>query len=171
MALDATVGGASADTYATLVEYSAYADAMGLTLSGDTTSQEANLRRARAYLDRAYVWAGYLVSSTQALAWPRVIDYLVEGYSVPVDDIPQDIKDAQCEMAYLIQEGADPFATLTAGAVTGERKKVDVIETQTTYSDSTARSRPSYPAVDQLVGFYVTGKAGARSGSIGLVRA
>lgn len=169
MALDATVGGPSADTYVTEAEYRAYASAYGWTLSGDI---EVHLRRARAYLDRAFDYLGAKASSGQALAWPRLVgDILVDGYSVASDALPQAIKDAQCEMAYLIQGGADPFATITGGAVSRKREKVDVIDGDTTYVAGTARDRAAYPAVDQLVAPYATGKAGQRSLSYPLVRA
>lgn len=171
MAIDATVGGSASDSYVEVADYAAYANSMGWTLTGDTDAQEANLRRARAYLDRGYAWVGVKATNTQALAWPRLTGHYVDGYIVPSDAIPQAIKDAQCEMAYLIQGGVDPFEAITGGAVTQKREKVDVIEESTTYSEGSARDRTAYPAVDQLVGPYSTGKAGMRSGSIGLARA
>jgi hypothetical protein len=171
MALDVTVGGASADSYASLAEYEAYAAAMGLTLTGDDTSKEANLRRARLYLDRSYVWAGYRVTDTQALQWPRYVEGLVDGYPIPSDAIPQAIKGAQCEMAYLIQGGADPFAAITTGAVQSESVGVDTIRRSKMFASGTERDRAAYPAVDQLVRPYITAKAGQRTGSIPLARA
>lgn len=171
MALTETPKSASADTYATQAEYEAYATAMGLTLTATTdAAKEGNLRRARLYLDRAYVWHGTPTTSTQALAWPRSMSVLVDGYSVDVDTVPQRIKDAQCELAYLIDGGEDPFSTLEGGAVKRKREKVDVLEDETEYADGTGRDRSAYRAVDQLVAPYAQHKAGG-SGSIGLVRA
>lgn len=112
MALDTTIGGASSDSYATLAEYQAYGAAMGWTLSGDDSTDEQHLRRAALYIDRNYSFPGYQQYQTQALAWPRITSLYVDGWPVDPDIIPQDIKDAQCELAYLIKGGLDPFATL-----------------------------------------------------------
>lgn len=170
MTLDTTIGGATADSYASLAEYVAYAASYGLTTTGDDAAKEVALRRARAYLDGGYKWSGVKVTVTQALAWPRVFDYLVDGFQVLSSEIPQDIKSAQCEMAAIIQGGADPFQAITAGAVVSLKEKIDVLEVDTKYKDSSARDRAAYPAVDQLVAPYVTGKAGQVFGSIGLAR-
>ena len=170
MALDVTPGGASSDSYVTLSEYLAYADLYGWVLHGAADKKEADLRRARAYLDRSYNWAGYRVSVEQALEFPRYVGRNVRGFSVPSDIVPKDIKDAQCEMAYLIQGGADPFATITNGAVAARREKVDVLEISESYSASTSRDRPAYLSVDHIVAPYVDGKVGQMTGSISLAR-
>lgn len=164
MAIDATVGGAASDSYVTTAEFDTYAAEMGWSV----TVTEASLRRARMYLDRAYTWLGQRASSTQALQWPRYIGGYVEGYPVASDAIPKAIMDAQCEMAYLILSGTDPFATITGGAVTSERKKVDVIETAVTYD--APRDRAAYAAVDALVAPYATGKVGQANLSMPLTR-
>lgn len=168
MALVTTVGGASSDSYATLAEYQAFAAAYGYTLSGTDAADEVNLRKAVRYLDQAYIWKGYRVTSTQALEWPRYVTEYVDNYAVPSDAIPQKIKDAQMEMAFLIQGGAAPLATLTGGAIVRKREKVDVIEEETEYS--APRERDAYPVVDGLVGRYADRKAGVASGSIALMR-
>jgi len=164
--LTATVGGASSDSYVTEVEYLDYALKRGWTVS---TGQEANLRTAALYLDNSYRWKGQRVTSTQALDWPRVMVEYVDGFPVSSETIPQAIKDAQCEMAYLLQGGADPFATLTGGGIGRKREKVDVIERDITYT--APRERPAYPVVDGLVADYANGKAGQVGGSIPLLRA
>lgn len=166
MTIDATVGGAASDSYVTTAEFDAYATAMGWT----ATITEAALRRARLYLDRVYTWRGIKATDAQALQWPRYVEGYVDGYPVASDIVPQAIKDAQCELAFLALS-EDLFATITAGAVTSERKKVDVIEKQTTYAEGSARDRAGYPSVDALLGPYIMGKAGSRSGSIPLARA
>lgn len=165
--LDATLGGASADSYVTEVEYLDYALKRGWTV---TTGAEADLRAARLYLDNAYNWKGYKATDAQALRWPRVVGGYVDSYAVPSDAIPQPIKDAQCEMAYLIQGGATPYATIDSGAVISKRERVDVIEEATTYAAGTSRDRDAYPVVDQLVSEYAVSKAGS-SGSMMLRRA
>lgn len=171
MSLDTTIGGAAADSYQTLEAFQAYADAMGWALTATDSEKEAALRRARVYLDRSYAWLGTRATETQALVWPRYIGRLIDGYLVANDEIPQAILDAQSEMAYVILGGADPFAALTGGMVTGERVKAAVVETETTFAAGSARDRASYPAVDALVAPYVMGKAGERPFSVTSVRA
>ena len=170
MPLDTTIGGASADSYATLAEYQARAAAFGWTLAGDP-ADEINLRKAAVALDSGYNWLGYADTETQALAWPREISQSVGGYYVQSDAIPANIKTAQMELAYLIQGGADPFATLSGGMVKRKREKVDVIEEETEYMDGGARERAAYPLIDALVGPFAHGKVGARGGSLSLARA
>lgn len=150
MTLTTTIGGATSDSYATLAEYDAYAAKMGWSGSiGD----EANLRRATMYLDRQYNWVGHKVAQTQALVWPRYTTILVDGWSVSSETIPQAIKDAQCELAYLISQGATPFATVAGGAVLTERVKAGPVESETTYAG--ARETPRYVAIEGLVRPYV----------------
>lgn len=170
MALDTTVGGTAADSYATLAEYQARAAAFGWTLSGADATDEVNLRLARQYLDGAYVWKGYRAEEDQALEWPREIVEYVEGYIVLETVIPQKIKDAQMEMAFLIQNGATPFATREQGPITRERKKVDVLEVDRTYGGQ-GRVAPGYPLVDGLVAPYTVSKRGAANASVPLARA
>lgn len=113
MALIASVGASDADSYVTLFEYEAYAEKLGWALSGVAATDEASLRRAAQILDREYHWRGIRDLEDQALAWPRENVGYVDGWLVDDYIIPQDIKDAQCELAYLIQEGLDPVATIT----------------------------------------------------------
>lgn len=171
MTLDTTIGGASSDSYGTLADYQAYLAKVGYAGSGDDTTDEQHLRRAVMYLDRSYSWVGTKVEADQALQWPRNISYDIQGFPVPSTAIPQAIIDAQFEMAYLIQGGADPFATISDGAVQAKREKVDVIEREYTFADGTGRDRPTFVAVDQLVGPYVTGKAGGGVFSLSVIRA
>ena len=169
MALDTTIGGASADSYGTLAAYQAFLTAYGRT-GGTDTADEINLREARRYLDFAYIWRGDKVTSTQALKWPRVITGYVDGFSVSSETIPQPIIDAQFEMAYLTQQGATPYATLENGAVTRKKEKVDVIEEDTTYSEA-SRERAAYPLIDGIVADYVETKRGVSPASVPLQRA
>lgn len=169
MALDTTIGGASANSYGTLAAYQAFLASYGRSGVGGA-DDEVNLLESRRYLDYAYTWRGTKVTSTQALAWPRIVTGYVDGFPVSSTTIPQPIIDAQFEMAYLIQSGATPFVTIENGAILRKREKVDVIEEDTTYSGS-SRERHAYPLVDSMVADYVTMKRGVSSGSVPLQRA
>jgi hypothetical protein len=167
MSLDLTIGGPAADSYATLSEYQSYAAAMGWILSGTDATDEQNLRRAAVVNDASYFWVGLRVTVDQALQWPRYVSQDVDGFPVSSDSIPAPVKRAQMEMAYLLQGGNDPLEVRTG--VVSERKKVDVIETETQYSGEAGAKQ--YPSVDRLVLPYTTGKVGQRAGSVPIMRA
>jgi hypothetical protein len=159
MALDTTIGGAAADSYATLAEYEDRAAAMGWTLADTNAANEINLRRAAIALDVSYAFRGTKNTAGQAREWPRFSDMgygstvYFDPYPIRSTEVPQRIKDAQMEMAYLIQGGADPLATYTGGI---KRQRVDVIEVE--YAG--AQGRPRYDAVDRLLSGYVTAAPG-----------
>ena len=162
MALDVTVGGASSDSYGTQAAFQAYVVAnIDAAYSGVVATNEVNLRRATQYLDRKYRFVGYQQYETQALAWPRLTSALVDGWSIDPDTVPQDIIDAQFELAYTIEvDGIDPFATLTTGAVTRTMSKAGPVSTETEYD--AGRSTPRIVAVDGLLAPYVTSAPGAQ---------
>lgn len=160
MALDTTIGGASSDSYVTAAEYAAYIVAnIDATYSGVTATQELNLRRAAQYLRRNFRWIGTQQYQTQARAWPRLTDKLIDGWPVDPDTIPQAVKDAQCELAYIFEVGGvDPYAAITTGAVKVTRSKAGPVEAETEYFD--ARQSPRFPAVTGLLSDYTLGGSG-----------
>lgn len=165
MALVTTVGGASSDSYVTAAEWETYvaANITQTTLGGHghEASHEMNLRRAAQWLSQLN-WVGYKQYETQALAWPRITSKLVDGWSIDIDAIPQAVKDAQCELAYLMHEGADPWATVSGGTVRRKRSKAGPVETETEYAD--VFTSPRYVGVMAMLKPYL------RAG-IGQVRA
>jgi hypothetical protein len=160
MALDVTIGGTASDSYVTLAEYEAYVTAQGLTpLSGNAARHEAELRRAAVVIDDTYSFIGLQQYQFQARAWPRLVRQLVSDWPINPDTIPDAIKRAQMEMAWLIHGGADPFATYD-GAVKRKREKVDVIEEETEYTGG--KGRPMFTGVDRILRDYITSGAGQR---------
>ena len=157
MALTTTIGGASSDSYATLAAYQAYGATMGWTMGATDAADEINLRRAAVYLDRNYSFVGIRQYQTQALAWPRLVGGLVNDWPVDPDTIPQAIKDAQMELAYLIQGGLDPFATIT-GSVGRKKVKAGPVETETEYLGGLAK--PRLVAVEGLLGPFLAAGQG-----------
>ena len=155
MALDATIGGASSDSYVTLVEWQDYwlARGVNLTQHGHDESHEANLRRAADIMDAKYSWVGIKQYKVQARAWPRLYVPLIDGFSTDPDTIPKDVKSAQMELAYLIHEGADPFATIEA-LVKSETKTSGPLSKSVEYAGG--KGTPRYVAVDTLLRDYVT---------------
>lgn len=73
-AIDATVGGATSNSYATAAQADAYHEAhvSGATWAAATDDQKCRaLVQATRHLDAYVEWDGYASSTTQALAWPR----------------------------------------------------------------------------------------------------
>jgi hypothetical protein len=154
MALDTTIGGATSDSYITLTEWRDYWDARGVDLAGQDAAHEAQLRRAAQIIDATYDFRGVKHTAEQSLEWPRseltrTISLTVfDPYRIIPTEIPRAVKDAQAELAYLLLQGADPFATFE-GSV--KREKIDVIEVE--YAGG--RARPQFTAIDRILRRYV----------------
>lgn len=151
---------AGADSYVTLAVFEAYATSRGWTVADTDAANEVNLRRAFDVLNRKYAYRGEKVDEgAQIGAWPRYIVKSRWEYVTPANDIPQAVKDAQCELAHLIQGGLDPFATV-AGVVLSERSKAGPVEVETTYTGGL--STPRIVAVEGLLApFLASGRGQA----------
>lgn len=121
--IDATVGGASANSYVAVADATSYFDGRLNVSEWDEASSDEQIRALiqAAYRLEQEQFKGVRVNETQALQWPR---YGVEkpdiAYSVldgPIftestwygtDEIPERIKRAQMELAlYLLKQGTD----------------------------------------------------------------
>lgn len=167
MALNNTLGSASADSYGDEAGFTAYATSMGWTLLGDADFQEANMRRAAAYLDREYVFVGWRVTNTQEMSWPRYSDVLgPDGFAIPYDEIPGVIIKAQYEVAYLFNQGEDPLAFVAGPSIKKETKKLDVLEKTVEYENG-SDTQPRIIAIEGLLRGYITStETGKSSGMI-----
>lgn len=119
--VDATVGGASANSYVTVNEVSTY---WANKLGGDSWTDETDAdTKAKAVitatrnLDSDYSFEGYRVDTTQALKWPRgMVEKVDPGYVggaalyYSLTEIPQPIKDAIAELANDLLSGATDAA-------------------------------------------------------------
>jgi hypothetical protein len=146
MALDTTIGGAAADSYATIIEADAYHVKFNNTTWAtlDTASKEAALRVGVRYVD-GYQFTGEVATPTQSLQWPR-IDATRNGYVLPYDSIPQGIKDAQCEAALRQSQGL-MLTDLSAGSVTEETVGPITVK----YANGTNDGVTSFPMIDSLL--------------------
>lgn len=116
--IDATPGGASANSFVTLAECQTYMDARlngSLWTAAATDDQNRALVEATREISNR-VWPSTRVSSTQALSWPR---WFVVNPDAPWSGlvyfdqtvIPQRVKDATCELAFqFIKAGATDVA-------------------------------------------------------------
>lgn len=158
MALEAstlvvTVGGASSNSYVTLAVFNTYCEQRLNVDSFDEAQPDDKIRAllmATRRLDREN-WIGQKASTTQALVWPRSGIYKPDGYGEQYSsaEIPQLVKDAQCELAlaYLGGYGAATSSdSISEFSIDGVRVK--------TSGGGTA----GWPdAVDELIGGLIRG--------------
>lgn len=118
--LDATVGGAASNSYATVAEAQAYFDTRTEVLGWENGDQDILLMMGTRVLDamarnrKTYVpatrtcgayfitrrtWTGAPATTTQKLAWPRTGMFSSNGVAIPDNVIPQELKDALSELA------------------------------------------------------------------------
>lgn len=153
MAIVTTIGGSTTNSYITVAEYSAYADNFGWVIGNDTAAHEDQLRRATAYINRVYNFVGQTQYQTQSMAWPRLTTQLIDGWPINPDTVPQDIKDAEAELAFLVHGGTDLLATVTGGSTRRTKSKAGIVETETEYASF--RETPRFVAVEGLLSPYV----------------
>jgi hypothetical protein len=102
MAIDATIGGTSSDSYISVAGADAYHDdhlyAADWT-GADTATKEKALKMATRIVDERVDWNGLKHTDAQSLRWPRsnVVDQ--DGYTVLTTVIPAGITNAIAEFA------------------------------------------------------------------------
>lgn len=185
MTLVTTPGDPTADSFASLVEATAYFTARGETAwTGTDDVKEIALRRGTTYLENQYRdrWVGINSFQTQRLSWPRV-DGLrgyyrgytqqlldLNGWPIPIDQVPQQIKDATCELALLVLGGSKLEPVLIrGGAIKSLSVQVDVIKKETVYMDG-APVVDRYLVIEGLLRGLVTSNPGSTSGNVKMVR-
>lgn len=140
-------GLANSNSYVTLAEADTYFTNQGnagASWAAPDAFKNEYLVNAAFALDRTYgQW--YLSQlrrgdSSQAMLWPREIVWDRNGRRLEYGTIPQVIKDAQCEMALLLQQGVDLFPEGSADQVVGDRVKVGDIEVSNTYSKAVSEA-------------------------------
>lgn len=129
-----------ADTYASVDDLRAYAAKRGASLPADDAECEVLLIKAMDYLaSKAERWKGHRVQLDQPLDWPRYgvtitgygganVGGFGFGFELPLDEIPDDIKRGQMQLAIDVQTvDLQPIqdAASQRGPVTNET--VDVI--------------------------------------------
>ena len=121
-----TVGSASATSYVTEQEFQTYAEQRVSSVAVDRADGDQRRRAMVSAFRRLNqcLWVGERVSATQAGAWPRVgapkpdpVGVLNAGYGAGwvgrdvylTTEIPQAVKDAQCELACAYLDGFDEY--------------------------------------------------------------
>jgi hypothetical protein len=116
-----------ANSYVTTTELATFADERGVTISAAET--EDLLIKAMDYLENQN-FKGLKVQRTQPLEWPRTDVRIDDVYWVNSDEIPQELKNAQMQIALSIDAGYSPHRVLTRRV---KREKVDELEIE--YAD------------------------------------
>lgn len=124
-------GKTDANGFISVAYFKAYCDARGHDYSAySDTLIEQGIVRATAFMSDSYRWAGErtkgrsAIGGGQALAWPRwdVVDD--DGYSVPADEVPDEIERATAEVTR--RELATPGA-MTPDYTPSERVKMEKV--------------------------------------------
>jgi hypothetical protein len=153
MALNTTIGDASAEAYRSITDHKAYCAARGVSYGADAVLEQ-QARKATAYLTQAYRmrWAGSRVTATQALDWPRyeVPKRDAPGGGVwaayyPSDSIPTEVCDAQSELMIRVAVSGDLNPDLTRGVLSEK-----VGQLQVDYDPNSSQAT-RYRAVEMLL--------------------
>lgn len=157
-------GVANANSYITLAEARAYAKARGVTMTAFDDVLEQYLIKAMDYLESLRAdYRGIKTDSTYALQWPRYGVYL-DGTELASNVIPNELKNAQAQLAMAVQDGVDLMPTQTGDSfVTSE--KVGPIETRYSQRINTS-GVPIVRAVDAILAPLLKG-----TGALSTVRA
>lgn len=191
MALVTTPGAENADSYFTLDEANAYFSGRGITAwTGIDAVKENAARRGTSYLDNQYRgrWKGYRTEQAQSLAWPRIgsggdsrlraqgetfaVYGIVDedGFEIPTNVVPQQIKTAAMEAALLALTGVNMEPRLERGGqIKSIGKGVGPLRKDITYMDG-APAVDRFLAIEGLLRGLVNSTPGATSGNVRLVR-
>jgi hypothetical protein len=138
----------NANSYVTEEEFDTYCDDRDIT--ADDGDAEAALIRAAVALDGKYrmKYPGYrTVGRLQGLEWPRTAAYDYEGLTIDTDEIPLEIKNAQCELA--LRELTEPGSLTPDLERGGNIRSIRAGSVGIDYSGSTVMT--VYTIVDQIL--------------------
>lgn len=150
-------GSATANAYGTSAEADAYfTERANTAWTGADTTKQAAIIKATQFLDASYVFNGYPLRETQALAWPRAYAEDKDGRPIRSDIVPAAVKHATFELAlYALGAslapnivGTDRVARVKAGSAE--------VEFETGARDVGTR----FALVDRLLAGLTTGGAG-----------
>lgn len=158
-------GKADAESFISVSDASTYHTARGnaawAALASDTV-REQYLRQATDYMQQVYQlrWAGYSVSTTQALSWPRSWVPIIDspnGYGTSPSyysdsAVPTAVKNACAEMALKASSG-----TLLAD-LTQQKKSVKIGPIETEFDNFSPQAK-RYTAIDSMLRPYLSKNA------------
>lgn len=164
-AIDATLSGASANSYVTLAGANTYFETVpdSSTWTNKTDDQKNRaLISATRWID-ALSFYGERCTTTQALKWPRD-EYTVDGVDLACTLIPEPIKVATYELARALVNDTDSIVGTTG--TTGIYDQVELGELKVKYNKTSQTSGvinnvfDVYPWLQSYLGPYCMGGAG-----------
>jgi DnaT-like ssDNA binding protein len=111
-----------ANSYVSAADFTAYALARGVTL---TSGAETLLIQAMDYIE-SLSFIGTKWTRDQSLQWPR-LNVHIDGYANDVNHIPQELINAQMQVAMAIDTGNGPLATVARST---KRERVGELEVE-----------------------------------------
>lgn len=167
----------NATSYESTTEFTSYWDngcgSLGIqdTSSYTTAQVQSALMVATRYIEQNFKFKGSLLTLTQSLNLPRINLTDNEGRTYPSDAVPQAVKDALSEYAYIqltnVASGGVQPSPSPQGLIKSQKTKLDVLEKETVYQDGTqAYSIQKYPYADNLLNGLVTSGLGGLSNQI-----
>ena len=164
--IDATIKGASANSYVTLAEANTYFETVPDSTTWDNKSDDQKNRSliaATRWID-SFVFFGDRCDHGQALKFPRN-NYQVDGVELACSTIPVNIKYAQYELARAL---ANDSEAMTGNVGTdGNIEEVKLGDIQVKYNTdsqgtgSVNNIMDKYPWLQSYLGAYMLGGAGA----------
>lgn len=145
-------GLADAESYVSVAEFVLYHTNRGNSVATlPTATIEVLLRKSTDYLTAQYrgKWLGYRSTSTQALDFPRTGIVVDDFITIESNQIPKELKNAQCELAARANDGA----LMQDETQKVKRKKADVIEVE--YVES-ASVQTRYAQIDNMLSVFLS---------------
>ena len=163
-------GKTDANAFVDVAFFKAYCDLRGISYADYSDTQvEQAIVRATDFLTNSYRWQGFKRNERgnsdgeQSLAWPRSWVEDRNGYSVPNDEVPDEIKRATVEIAR--REAVTP-GSMTPDYTPSERIKMEkmgpmAVEYDLSRTDAES-VRPVLLVVRDLIGEFLATGSGSR---------
>ena len=145
-------GVTGANSYVTISEVDDYCEAMNYTSWESATDAEKSsaIYRSMQFFE-SLKYLGVKTDYTNPLEFPRQYIYLDTGDEWPDDEIPQKLKNAVCEGAYLEYSSSGSLFVSGGDVKRVKRKKIDVLETEYFLS----RESVPYPKLKKMVNEFI----------------
>lgn len=99
-----------ANSYASAADFTTYLSQRGVTLTGTYGDNTEILIKAMDFLE-GQSFKGYKYLEDQPLQFPRA-DLYIDAFYIPTSSIPALLKEAQMEVAKIIDDGYNPNSTI-----------------------------------------------------------
>lgn len=161
----ATAGSASANSFATLAEFTSYMEGRLNSSAFDSAStdeQNRALVEASRMLSNL-IWKGRRATDTQALSWPR--EWVINPDSstfdyYDTDEVPDRVKDATCELAFQFLKAGTTDVAAYDTDLNMKRDKTGPLETEFFAPWLRPSGVARYPAVTRYLWGLLEGGSG-----------